>query len=126
MKNEAAIVWGKSNESIRAVSKPPATSKTGVSQVMDHLILYVTLICAWGRFGSAANSPRISQGLIRAAMSQLNLSARAYHRTQTVKLARTVVDLAGCEAIPAVHVAALPVCFAKALHASRRPKLMLS
>jgi magnesium chelatase family protein len=31
--------------------------------------------------------------LVRAAMSQLNLSARAYHRT--LKLARTIVDRRG-------------------------------
>src|SRR5512140_3671229 len=35
--------------------------------------------------------------LIRAAMSQLNLSARAYHRI--LKLARTIADLAGSETI---------------------------
>jgi len=34
------------------------------------------------------------QSLMRAAMAQLNLSARAYHRTQSVKLARTIADLA--------------------------------
>jgi magnesium chelatase family protein len=33
------------------------------------------------------------QSLMRAAMSQLNLSARAYHRI--LKLARTIADLAG-------------------------------
>jgi magnesium chelatase family protein len=32
------------------------------------------------------------QRLMRAAMTQLNLSARAYHRTQSVKLARTIAD----------------------------------
>lgn len=41
--------------------------------------------------------------LIRAAMSQLNLSARAYHRT--LKLARTIADLAGSDQIQAAHVA---------------------
>jgi predicted ATPase with chaperone activity len=30
------------------------------------------------------------QSLTRAAMTQLNLSPRAYHRTQSVKLARTI------------------------------------
>jgi len=45
-----------------------------------------------------------------AAMSQLNLSARAYHRI--LKLARTISDLAGCEEIQSVHLA-------EALHASR-------
>jgi len=35
------------------------------------------------------------QSLMRSAMSQLQLSARAYHRTRSVKLARTTADLAG-------------------------------
>jgi magnesium chelatase family protein len=37
------------------------------------------------------------QCLMRAAMIQLNLSARAYHRI--FKLARTIADLAGREEI---------------------------
>ena len=55
------------------------------------------------------------QRLMRAAMTQLNLSARAYHRI--LKLARTIADLAGCEDIQSVHLA-------EALQ--YRPKLMLS
>jgi predicted ATPase with chaperone activity len=39
------------------------------------------------------------QSLMRAAMSQLNLSARAYHRI--IKLARTMADLARWFASPA-------------------------
>ncbi|MEW6403755.1 MAG: ATP-binding protein [Chloroflexota bacterium] len=54
------------------------------------------------------------QSLMRAAMTQLNLSARAYHRI--LKLARTIADLAGCEEIQSVHLA-------EALQ--YRPKLML-
>jgi magnesium chelatase family protein len=42
---------------------------------------------------------------MRVAMSQLKLSARGYHRTQSVKLARTIADLAGCEEIQSVHLA---------------------
>jgi magnesium chelatase family protein len=54
------------------------------------------------------------QSLMRAAMSQLNLSARAYHRI--LKLARTIADLAGREDIQSVHlVEALQYC----------PKLMM-
>jgi magnesium chelatase family protein len=49
---------------------------------------------------------------MRAAMTQLNLSARAYHRTQSVKLARTIADLAGSEEIQSPHLA-------EALHASQ-------
>ena len=36
-------------------------------------------------------------------MSQLNLSARAYHRI--LKLARTIADLAGSEEIHSAHLA---------------------
>ena len=54
------------------------------------------------------------QSLMRAAMSQLQLSARAYHRI--LKLARTIADLAGCEDIQSVHLA-------EALQ--YRPKLMI-
>jgi magnesium chelatase family protein len=59
--------------------------------------------------------PEDGQSLMRAAMSQLNLSARAYHRI--LKLARTIADLAGCEEIQSVHLA-------EALQ--YRPKLMLN
>jgi magnesium chelatase family protein len=55
------------------------------------------------------------QRLMRAAMTQLNLSAREYHRI--LKLARTIADLAGCKEIESVHLA-------EALQ--YRPKLILS
>ncbi|MEP6895825.1 MAG: ATP-binding protein [Chloroflexota bacterium] len=54
------------------------------------------------------------QSLMRAAMKQLNLSARGYHRV--LKLARTIADLAGSEDIRAAHLA-------EALQ--YRPKLMV-
>lgn len=43
------------------------------------------------------------QSLLRAAMQQLHLSARAYHRV--LKVARTIADLAGSDAIQSTHVA---------------------
>jgi predicted ATPase with chaperone activity len=43
------------------------------------------------------------QRLVRAAMTQLNLSARAYYRI--LKLARTIADLAGSDEIQSVHLA---------------------
>jgi magnesium chelatase family protein len=44
-----------------------------------------------------------SESLVRAAMSQLQLSARAYHRI--LKLSRTIADFAGSDAIQSVHLA---------------------
>ena len=44
-----------------------------------------------------------AQTLLKTAVSQLSLSARAYHRT--LKLARTIADLAGEEQILAAHIA---------------------
>ena len=55
-----------------------------------------------------------SQALMHSAMTQLNLSARAYHRI--LKLARTIADLSGSEQIQSVHLA-------EALQ--YRPKLMM-
>ena len=43
------------------------------------------------------------QSLMRAAMSQLNLSARTYHRI--LKLSRTIADLAGSEEVQSPHLA---------------------
>jgi magnesium chelatase family protein len=54
------------------------------------------------------------QSLMRAAMSQLNLSARAYHRI--LKLSRTIADLASSEEIQSSHLA-------EALQ--YRPKIMM-
>ncbi len=54
------------------------------------------------------------QSLMRSAMSQLNLSARAYHRI--LKLSRTIADLAGSEEIQSAHLA-------EALQ--YRPKIMM-
>jgi len=44
-----------------------------------------------------------AQSLLKAAVQQLHLSARAFHRT--LKLARTIADLAGSEVLGPAHVA---------------------
>ncbi|UPA22652.1 YifB family Mg chelatase-like AAA ATPase [Candidatus Peribacteria bacterium] len=44
-----------------------------------------------------------SETLLKQAAERLNLSARTYHRT--IKVARTIADLAGCHAIEAAHIA---------------------
>ena len=43
------------------------------------------------------------RSLLRAAMQQLHMSARAYHRI--LKLSRTIADLAGSEGIQTAHLA---------------------
>ena len=43
------------------------------------------------------------RALLRAAMQQLQMTARAYHRI--LKLARTIADLAGSETVQTVHLA---------------------
>ena len=43
------------------------------------------------------------QGLVQMAMRQFHLSARAFHRT--LKLGRTIADLAGSDLIASAHVA---------------------
>jgi magnesium chelatase family protein len=43
------------------------------------------------------------QSLMKAAVRQLNLSARGYHRV--LKLARSIADLAGSESVGAAHLA---------------------
>ncbi|HEY4668123.1 MAG TPA: hypothetical protein VIH26_12550, partial [Anaerolineales bacterium] len=44
-----------------------------------------------------------SRGLVRQAMNQLQLTARAFHRV--LKLARTIADLAAAADIAPIHVA---------------------
>jgi magnesium chelatase family protein len=43
-----------------------------------------------------------SEGLLRLALSELNLSARAYDRI--LKVSRTIADLAGAEKVDATHL----------------------
>jgi magnesium chelatase family protein len=49
------------------------------------------------------NTQPAAQSLLRTAMKQLSLSARAFHRI--LKLARTIADLAGAETITPSHLA---------------------
>ena len=105
---------GYTNETLRSptAKRPDFGAKSG-----DFSLRYC-MQCrhACGEIRKFCKLPEDGQSLMRAAMTQLNLSARAYHRTQSVKLARTIADLAGCEEIQSVHLA-------EALQ--YRPKLMM-
>jgi magnesium chelatase family protein len=48
------------------------------------------------------------QSLMRSAMQQLQLSARAFHRV--LKIARTIADLAGSDEIAPAHLAEAIQC----------------
>ena len=112
---------GETSESIRArvqAARDIQTERYAPSRTMSNIEASNIVCNADMRIGEIRQFCKLAeegQSLMRAAMSQLNLSARAYHRI--LKLARTVADLAGCEEIQSVHLA-------EALQ--YRPKLMLN
>ena len=110
---------GETSETIRARVQAARDVQTKrYSNIRNSNIDLSTIVCnADMRIGEIRQFCKLQdegQSLMRAAMSQLNLSARAYHRI--LKLARTIADLAGCEEIQSAHLA-------EALQ--YRPKLMM-
>jgi magnesium chelatase family protein len=81
-------------EKARAIQRQRFANASGVYANADMRPADVRLHCKLDEAGMS---------LVRAAMSQLQLSARAFHRI--LKLARTIADLAGSEAIQPAHVA---------------------
>jgi len=67
------------------------------------VFLCIRVECRVGEIRQFCKLQDEGQSLMRAAMSQMNLSARAYHRI--LKLARTIADLAGSEEIQPTHLA---------------------
>ena len=96
------LEWGNLLHLFEDVSKWRTIFNKSESQVTSR-ILFRLPICMSGRYGNFASCRMRGQSLMRAAMSQLNLSARAYHRI--LKLARTIAHLA------------------EALHASQSPEV---
>ncbi len=110
---------GESSESIRKRVQAARDIQTKrYSSIRNSNIEASAIVCnADMRIGEVRQFCKLQpegQSLMRAAMSQLNLSARAYHRI--LKLARTIADLAGSEEIQSAHLA-------EALQ--YRPKLMI-
>ena len=94
---------GETSESIRA----RVQAARDIQQKRFSVVEASDIVCnADMRVGEIRQFCRLQdegQSLMWSAMSQLNLSARAYHRI--LKLARTIADLAGCDDIQSVHLA---------------------
>ncbi len=94
---------GESSEAIRARVQAARNiqnqrfSKNGSSDIVCNADMRVGEIRQFCKVGEEG------QRLMRSAMTQLNLSARAYHRI--LKLERTIADLAGSDEIQSVHLA---------------------
>jgi magnesium chelatase family protein len=95
--------WGETSASIRARVQAARNiqlkrfSSNGSSDVICNADMRV------GEIQQFCKLHDEGQSLMRAAMSQLNLSVRAYHRI--LKVARTIADLAGSEEIQSAHLA---------------------
>lgn len=81
-------------EAARALQRERFANDEGVLQNADMRVEQVRKYCQLDEEGGA---------LLKSAMSQMQLTARAYHRT--LKLARSIADLAGCEKIEPGHLA---------------------
>jgi magnesium chelatase family protein len=110
---------GESSEAIRArvqaarnIQTKRYSSIRNSNTELSHIVCNADMRV--GEIRQFCKLPDEGQRLMRAAMTQLNLSARAYHRI--LKLARTIADLAGSEEIQSVYLA-------EALQ--YRPKLMI-
>lgn len=111
---------GESSESIRARVQAARNIQTKrYSSIRNSSIELSNIVCnADMRVGEIRQYCRVGdegQRLMRLAMTQLDLSTRAYHRI--LKLSRTIADLAGSEKIQSMHLAEALLY---------RPKLMLS
>lgn len=105
---------GQSSESIRARVQAARNIQLKRFSKIESSNIVCSADMSVGEIRQYCKLPENGQSLMRVTMTQLNLSARAYHRI--LKLARTIAHLAGCEEIQSVHLA-------EALQ--YRPKLML-
>jgi magnesium chelatase family protein len=97
---------GETSASIRARVQRASDSKRDDSLIIEASDIVCNADMRVGEIRQFCQVGDEGQKLIRAVMTQLNLSARAYHRI--LKLARTIADLAGSEEIQSVHRAEVP------------------
>jgi hypothetical protein len=100
--NYAVIEWGgKRSDSCKSSSardiQQKRFTKNGSSDIVCNVDVRVREIRQFCKLQDEG------QSLMRAAMTQLSLSARAYHRI--LKLARTIADLKRSEEIQPAHLA---------------------
>jgi magnesium chelatase family protein len=94
---EAARRWQRQRFDGKADGDDAVRRRTEPGQVITNADMRVGEIRQHCKLDGAGES------LVRAAMGQMNLSARGYHRV--LKLSRTIADLAGSEAIQPMHLA---------------------
>jgi magnesium chelatase family protein len=91
---QARVEAARKRQRQRFANQPIATSANGIACNADLRPAQIRQYC---QLDETCNS------LMRSAMNQMQLSARAYHRV--LKLARTIADLAGEEKIAPTHLA---------------------
>ncbi len=110
--SSATAAWASLRPRSRRGSRRPASASASGSRCVQRIRKMgriarapspATPTCARRRCASICTLDEASRSLMKTAMSQLNLSARAYHRV--LKLARTIADLAGSESIQTAHLA---------------------
>ena len=99
----ASLEGGEPSKVIRARWKRRARSSKNASPIWARPTCSSTATWARPRYRSSAAIDAAGKDLMRTAVRQLELSARAYHRV--LKLARTIADLAGVEEIQTEHLA---------------------
>ena len=92
---------GEASQVVRARVEAARTIQR--QRVLRKMASLPTPICARRISGMYCVLDETGMSLMRAAMNQYQLSARAYHRI--LKLARTIADLAGVEHIAPQHLA---------------------
>lgn len=95
---------GESSQSIRArVQAAPDMQQNRFSNRGSDIVCSANMRV--GEIRQYCKLPVEGPSLMRAAITQHNLAARAYHRTRSVKLACTIADLAERGEIQSVHQA---------------------